>query len=238
MAYVTGIKKNASGTSATSTATDFSACNFLAALICFPANLTLSSFVDSSGNTWTQHASSPKTFTGTNAKAHVYYCVNPTVSATQTFTATISSADIIFLAVIGLSGRATSSAIDATNYAGDASAVTSHTGGATGSLASNGDDVIALFGDDNGTFAGGNYTYTAGSGWTLPVALVNSDGRTNMTGGIQYQANVASGSNLTGSWTSSSGTTGGAYVLAIKASSGISVAVKTANYYRRKRLSA
>jgi len=219
MAYVTGIKATTTGaTSVTTAATNFSGCNFLAAIMAFPANQTLSSFTDSSSNTWTQHASSPKTFTGTNAKAHVYYCVNPTVSASQTFTTTIGVSDIIFLAVVGLSGRATASAIDATAYAGDASAVTSHTGGVTGSLASSGDDVLALFSDDDGTGAGSSLTYTAGSGWTLPAAVLQSDGRFTMTGGIEYQANVASSSNLTATWTTSSATTGGAYILAVKAS--------------------
>lgn len=221
MAFGAGIKGTTTGaTSVTTAATDFSACNFIAAIMVFPASETLSSFVDSASNTWTQHGSSPKTFTGTNAKAHVYYAVNPTVSATQTFTVTIGGADVIYLGVIGLTGRDTVSPIDATNYAGDATAVTSHTGGATGSLAGNGDDIIALLSDDDGTNAGQNLTYTPGASWTLPASILQGDGRTTMTGGIEYQTNIASGSNLTATWTTSGATTGGGFILAVKAASG------------------
>jgi hypothetical protein len=219
MAYVTGIKATGNGTVATITtaATDFTGCNFLAAIIAFPANQTLSTFVDSSLNTWTQHPSSPKTFTGTNAKAHVYYVINPTVSATQTFTPTIGANDVLFVGVVGLSGRDTTSPIDASTYAGDASAVTSHTGGVSGSLGGTADDVLGLFSDDEGTSGGRLLTYSAGGGWTLPVAALNQDGRATMTGGIEYQENLGSGSNITATWTTSSTNTGGAFILAVKA---------------------
>lgn len=225
MGYGTGIKKSTAGaTSITTTATDFSACNFLAALITWPANVTFTSFVDSKSNTWTPHPSGAKTLTGTNSRGQVYYCANPIVDAAQTFTPTIASSDVLYCAVIGLTGRATVSPLETltTPYAEDLTAVSSHSAGVTGALADSGVDVLNFFWDDEGTNGGRVLQYTAGSGWTLPAAVSSADGR-SMTGGIEYQANVAASTNLTATWTTTTnGVTaasnhGGGFLLAVKA---------------------
>lgn len=218
MAFAQIIKATtAGGTSLTTAPTDFTGANFLIGIHAYPASAgPATGWSDSKSNAgWTAHPNGVHTFTGTNAQARVYYCPSPTVDAAQTFTASITTSDIMFIAVIGLSGRST--AVEGANYAGDASAVTSHSGGVTGALTA-GDDVVALFSDDEGTFSGRALTYGAGSGWTLPAGGVNQDGRTLMTGGILYQTNVGTGS-VTASWTTTGANTGGAFVLAIKAAS-------------------
>jgi len=223
MAFNQGVKATtAAASSLASAATNFSGSNFLASIIVVPASNTVSSFVDSSSNTWVAHPSTtPQTITGTNSRAYCYTVTNPTVSASQTFTANFASADIAFLAVIGLSGRATASAIDASGYTSESTGVTNHTGGATASQSVTGDDIIALFWDDEGVSGGRSLTYTAGSGFTLPGSISNADGRFFMTGGIEYQENVGT-TGVTTTWTSSSANIGAGYILAVKAAAGSS----------------
>jgi hypothetical protein len=231
MGVAQGIKATTPGANlVATTAADFSGANWLGALIVIPTSITLSSIVDSTGsNTWLAHPDGvPKTATATAARAYVYTVTNPVVSATQTFQANFSGVDIGLLVVIGLSGRNTSSPIDAHAYAGDASAVTSHVGGATGALPGSGDDVLGFFFDDNGTGAGQNTTYTQGTGWTLTATFFNSDGRSAMTGGIEYQTNVGSGTNVTIGWTSGVATTGGGFILAVKGGSSNTAVTPTA----------
>lgn len=236
IAFVNGIKKLASASPAATAAANFTGANCLVALITVPTGSTLSSFVDSSGNTWTAHPNGvPKTITGTSSRGYVYTAVNATVSASQTFTATYSVTDIGYVAVAGFSGVASVSAIEGTGYLSESSGVTSHTGGSTGGQTS-GDAVVACFWDDEGVSGGRNLTFTAGSGFTLPASTSSDDGRTQMTGGIEYQLGVGSGS-IAATWSSSSANIGAAFILALKAS-GSNIAPIAANYYRRRRLSA
>lgn len=202
-------------------AKDFSACNFLAMLVVIPTTITVSSIQDSTGtNTWASDPDGvPKVLSGTASQGYVYTVTNPAVSATQTFQANFTGGtDIAAIFVVGLSGRATVSPILAHNYAPDSGSVTSHTGGATGALGQSGCDLLGFLFDDEGTGGGRALSYTAGSGWTLPSTMSNSDGRAGMTGGIEYQNNVGTG-GATVTWTSSGANTGGAYILAIKPAS-------------------
>ena len=233
MALAQSAKATTTGaTSVATSAANFTSANYLLVMAACPSAQTIT-LADSSSNTWTAMTGSPKTVNAA-IKLYTWYCANPTVGASQTFTATLSGSDIGIIAVIGLSGRA-NVAPEAMVYAADGSSVTSHTGGATTSQAASGDDIVVLFSDDEGVSGGRSLTYTAGTGFTMPAGLVNQDGRFTMTGGIEYQLNVGTGA-ITSTWTTSSANTGAAYIASIKSSSGPSVAVLTANNYRRRRV--
>jgi len=201
--------------SGTSVAVDTTGTNFLAVevVVFVPRVPTLT---DSRSNTWTAHAQSPKTV-NSDVTSYVFYVLNPLTNASHTFTVTLDGAatDTFSFYVAGNSGRATSSAIEGANYAADASAVTSHVGGATGAITA-GDDVLVFAYDDNAAVSGSSMTWTAGSGLTMAAGAVNGDGRFTTTGGIEHADNVA-GTSILGNWTTSAATIGGSYTLAIKA---------------------
>ena len=210
MGLAQAVKATTTGASSVTTvAADFSTANFLAAFVTAPLSHTLS-LADSQSNSWTA-----LTVQSINSavKLAVFYKATPSVSATQTFTGSLDTSDIIMVAAIGLSGRATTSPVEVSNYAVDPTLTLSHVGGATGGQTA-GDDVIFLYSDDEAVSHGRSNPYTVGSGWTLSVN--NGDGRFTMTGAIEYQLNVGAGS-ITGTLSTGSTNTGGGYVLAVKA---------------------
>jgi hypothetical protein len=232
MAFVQAVKASTTGaTSIVTVATDFSGCNWIGIVASVPAARTVT-FTDSSSNTWAAIGTSPQTIVAAT-KLYAVFKENPIVSAVQTFTATISASDIGFMAVIGLSGRATATSTESTNYAADASDVTTHVGGATGGQTAT-DDLIAFLADNETIIHGRNNPYTPSGSWIANASLNNGDGRTTMTGGIFYQANVSAGS-VTAGWTTASANTGAAFVVAVKAA-GSNVPVLTSDYFRRRRL--
>ncbi len=198
-------------TSATSAAVTSSG-NFLAIVVnCFNG-VVPGTPTDSKGNTWTAVTGSPKAVGG-NTNVYAWYAQNATTGASHTFTVGVGSLSTYSFSVIGLSGRATSSAIDGTQSSAEAAAVTSHTGPSiTPSVAAT--DILCLFGDNNASSNQNNDTWTAGASLTLPVGGYNPDGRDQPTSGVMYQANVGT-SAINTAFTSSS-TKAGFFLLAVK----------------------
>jgi len=169
--------------------------------------------VDSKGNTWVPVTGSPLAVGG-NTNIYAWRAENATTGTLHTFTVAVDTLATYSFSVIGLSGRATSSAIDGTQSLAEGTAVTSHAGpsitpGVTAT------DIMVLFGDNNASTNQNNDTWTAGASLTLPVGGYNPDGRDQPTSGVMYQENVGT-SAINTAFTSSS-TKAGFFVLAVKA---------------------
>ena len=122
--------------------------------------------LDSAGNTWTLAVQTSSVGSNTNTSA-IYYCINPTTSATHTFTATGPGPALNF-PVIGVQAwdsGGTAPALDKTNG--------SQTGGGAASVqpgsvtpAQNGELIFAAFGSESGAT-----TYTVNSSMTISTNI-------------------------------------------------------------------
>jgi hypothetical protein len=214
MSYVNSVNnKTGSATTLTTSAASFTNANFLTVSIQCPSGRT-ANIVDSGNNSWTAYANSPKIINA-STKEYGFYAKNANVSATQTFTAALDAADTMSMQIIGLSGRDTTNPIDNIAFAADASAVANHVGGSI-ITNSSGVDILVLFTDDELFVGGNNLVYANGLGFIIPSSAIVPDGRASTTGGIEYQNNVTSGTNVTATWTSSFNNKGGAFIISVK----------------------
>jgi len=141
-----------SSSDAVTSAADFSTCTLLVAITV--ANSGQSAISDSSSNIWETVTSQ------TNSVFSRVYCVrNPTVSASQTFTASGTNG-FAGIAVLGFAGTSTSAAVDTsiTNFSGTGASLT------TGSFSPSNDVVVATFAAAvvNASTDGTPSAYTAG----------------------------------------------------------------------------
>lgn len=168
---------------------------------------------DSKSNTWTAHPNSPQTVGGAQ-KIYAWYSILTTGGASHTFTATTNVSDNNSIIAAEFSGLASSTPVDASNFAVDGSSVTSHSNGTLTSLTA-GDDIVGVATAVEGTTA----VFTAGTNWTIPTNGSNPDGNSYYVGLLQYQTNKATAS-YTNAWTSNHSVTGTGMIWAFKAAAG------------------
>jgi hypothetical protein len=97
------IKASTDGAAATTTAVDTTGANLIVLALGWATGGTQPVISDSAGNTWVAGDSFPVSYLADN----LYYCINPTTSATHTFTAS-GTASAPHLGVVAVSGAATS----------------------------------------------------------------------------------------------------------------------------------
>ena len=107
-------------------------------------NLVLANFTDSKSNTWTKLTEQFQP--GPNISAVLYYCANPTVGTSHTFSTT---SHFVGIGVLALSGTNTSSFFDLQNGTSAGSGGNIQPGSITPSQ--NGEVVVSAFGSFNGT---------------------------------------------------------------------------------------
>jgi len=178
---------------ATTTAIDTRAANFI---VVYGSSVTIGTLTDSATNTWT------KLTTISNGvgsvESAIYYCANPTKSATHTFTYTLSSG-APSLSVLAFSGVATASPFDVQNGAIFNTVTSIATGSVTPSL----NNEVVVTGLGAGATAG---SYTADSGMTN-VGYIPTVGGQGYGTGIAYKIQTtAAAINPTWSGPSGSGT--------------------------------
>ena len=122
--------KSSAGGSITSSAINNTGATLLVAAMSYYVGSGGSSAIsDSSGNTWT-----PLTLRSDNTanlRLQCYYCANPTVSSSQTFTATSTGSSFPAIAVASFSGVTTSTPFDQENGGGVAASTTHQPGSIT-----------------------------------------------------------------------------------------------------------
>lgn len=214
MAYAFSTSYKTAGTpvlTATSVALTTSG-NYLGIVVNVFNGVVPSTPIDSKGNTWVAVTGSPLAVGG-NTNIYAWRAENATTGTLHTFTVAVDTLATYSFSVIGLSGRATSSAIDGTQSSAETTAVTSHAGPSiTPSIAAT--DIMVLFGDNNASSNQNADTWAAGASLTLPVGGYNSDGRDQPTSGTMYQVNVGT-SAISTAYTSDT-TKAGFFVLAVK----------------------
>lgn len=138
---------------ATTTAIDTRSANFI---VVYGCAVTIGTLTDSQTNTWTKLTT--RANTPASNECALYYCANPTKSATHTFTYTLASG-APSLSVLAFSGVATASPFDVENGA----TFTTVTSIATGSITPSVNNEVVVTGLAPGTTSG---SYTADSGMT------------------------------------------------------------------------
>lgn len=189
MAFVQAINAAAQAvTSITTAAISISSNNLLVSAGQTNLNPTTVTFSDSASNTYTNHSTYPQTNSATG-KAWMSYSKNIVGGGSVTFTMDLGGVNASpSMVVYELSGRDTSSPVDAQAASSETTATTSHSG-ASSSVVS-GADVVAFEGDNG---LSGTQTYTAGTGWTIPTNGTNTDGARYKCSMMEYQTNVSSG---------------------------------------------
>lgn len=145
---------------------------------------------DSARNTWTKYA----TYDNGWLRQQVYYCVKPTVSATQTFTVT-SEGKSPSVFVAGFSGVLSIDAFDLANHNNTAVSTTVQ----PGSITPSGDNSLVICTDT----CGGSGTPTLDSGFTYQSIASNASGN-NFGGGLGYKIQSAAAA-VNPTWTNSGG---------------------------------
>ncbi len=175
---------------ATTTAIDTRSANFI---VVYGCAVTIGVLTDSQSNTWTKLTT--RTNGGAFNECALYYCANPTKSATHTFTYTLSSG-APSLSVLAFSGVATSSPFDVENGA----IFTATTSVATGSITPSVNNEVVVTGLAPGTTSG---SYTADSGMTN-IGYIPTVGGQGYGTGIAYKIQTTAAA-INPTWSGPSG---------------------------------
>lgn len=165
---------------------------------------TVTSFVDSLGNSWTPLTGNPQSPNG-QFNIYVFTCVLFNAGLGHTFTANFSGSAPCALVVAEFSGRATSATVIFQSAKTDGSSSNAHSSNATGTLSQAGCDVVCCSGDNAFTQASSSEVYVATSaGWApIPTLAQVNTGATTATAFIMYSENVGTSSQQA-TWTNSS----------------------------------
>lgn len=172
------VEANSAGASSTLTTSAITTTGSSELIACVASGVNVSSVSDSKSNTWTA-----LTQRGTSGITVIkcYYAENPTVGASHTFTATISAPDFPGMAVIGVTGTATSSSLRGENGGATLGAAVNLT---PGSISPGATDIavsamtltgtVTSLAIDSGFTISGTASYIAGNSYGISMAYKTS----------------------------------------------------------------
>lgn len=168
--------------------------------------VSVTSVTDTAGDTWNRAVTAGP---AAGEETELWYTIAK--GGTDSVTVAWSASAYVAVSIGEYSGVATNAPLATTAGAGDASATTSHSSGATPSAARAGDLVLGAYSD-----AGFGGTVTAGSGYVMSTT---DSPNTNMTVALEQQFDLGSTQAVTASFTSATAATGATAVAAFLPSS-------------------